>query len=440
MKNILIIGAGRSAVSLIKYLLDYASENNCFITVADVSLELAKESIINYNNCLALSFNVKDKKQREEQISHADIVVSMLPAFMHIDVARDCVRLGKHLVTASYVSESMLDLDKEARNSGVILLNEVGLDPGLDHMSAMKIIDEIKNKGGDITSFKSFCGGLVHPDYDNNPWNYKFTWNPRNVVLAGKGIAQYINKGKLKCIPYHKLFERIDIINFLDLGEFEAYPNRDSLSYRKSYGLENISTLLRGTLRKRGFCNSWNLFVQLGMTDDSYTIKECNSMSYRDFTNLFLNYSDKLSVEDKFCKYLSIDKNSDNFKKIDWLGLFSDNKIIIKNGTPAEILQAILEQKWSLDPGDKDMIIMKHEFEFIIKGEKKKLSSSLMVSGDNSKYTAMAKTVGIPVAIATKRILDGTINSSGVQIPTHKNIYVPVLDELKNYGINFIEE
>ncbi len=440
MKNILIIGAGRSAVSLIKYLLDYASENNCFITVADVSLELAKESIINYNNCLALSFNVKDKKQREEQISHADIVVSMLPAFMHIDVARDCVRLGKHLVTASYVSESMLDLDKEARNSGVILLNEVGLDPGLDHMSAMKIIDEIKNKGGDITSFKSFCGGLVHPDYDNNPWNYKFTWNPRNVVLAGKGIAQYINKGKLKCIPYHKLFERIDIINFLDLGDFEAYPNRDSLSYRKSYGLENISTLLRGTLRKRGFCNSWNLFVQLGMTDDSYTIKECNSMSYRDFTNLFLNYSDKLSVEDKFCKYLSIDKNSDNFKKIDWLGLFSDNKIIIKNGTPAEILQAILEQKWSLDPGDKDMIIMKHEFEFIIKGEKKKLSSSLMVSGDNSKYTAMAKTVGIPVAIATKRILDGTINSSGVQIPTHKNIYVPVLDELKNYGINFIEE
>ncbi len=440
MKKILVIGSGRSAVTLIKYLLDNTEGNNWQVTVADFSEELAKVAVANHSSGKAIFFNVTDDKQRQTEIENTDIVISMLPARMHITVAKACIRLGKNLVTASYVSKEIFALDEKAKNAGIILLNEIGLDPGIDHMSAMQVIDSIKENGGELTSFKSFCGGLVYPDYDTNPWHYKFTWNPRNVVLAGQGTAQYIKHGRYKYIPYHKLFERTEQMNILDAGEFEGYANRDSLNYRKAYGLEKIPTLFRGTLRRKGFCKSWNMFVQLGMTDDTYKVENAENMTYREFINLFFPFNNKCTVEKKFCDYLNISIDSDEFKKAQWLGVFSDTNIGMKDATPAQIFQKICEEKWTLGAEDKDMIVMQHQFEYVQNGEQKKLNSSLLVFGDDSRYTAMAKTVGLPVAIATKLILSGEIKSTGVKIPTTKDIYIPVLKELAENGINFIEE
>ncbi|MBC8510488.1 MAG: saccharopine dehydrogenase NADP-binding domain-containing protein [Cryomorphaceae bacterium] len=440
MKKILVIGAGRSAVTLIKYLLDNSAANNWLVTVADFSIELAEKAVANHKNGKAIFFNVTDEKQRKTEIGNADIVISMLPASLHITVAKDCISLVKNLVTASYVSPEIADLDEQAKQAGVLLLNEIGLDPGIDHMSAMQVIDEIKENGGDLTSFKSFCGGLVHPDYDNNPWNYKFTWNPRNVVLAGQGTAQYIKQGKYKYIPYTKLFERTEVMEVLDAGEFEGYANRDSLGYRAAYGLENIPTLFRGTLRRKGYCKAWNMFIQLGMTDDTYKVENSENLTYREFINLFFPYNNEFSVEQKFCSYLNLSQDSEEFRKIEWLGVFTDTIVGLKDASPAQILQKICEEKWTLDPEDKDMIVMQHQFEYVQNGEQKKLNSSLLVFGDDPRYTSMAKTVGLPVAIAAKLILTGKIKSTGVKIPTTKDIYIPVLKELEENGINFVEE
>ena len=440
MKNILVIGAGRSAVTLIKYLLDNSAVNNWKVIVADFSIELAEKAIDNHENGKAIFFNATDKRDREIEIGNSDIVISMLPASLHITVAKDCIRLKKNLVTASYVSAEISELDASAKQAGVLILNEIGLDPGIDHMSAMKIIDTIKETGGKLTSFKSFCGGLVHPDYDTNPWNYKFTWNPRNVVLAGQGTAQYIKEGKYKNIPYTKLFERTETMQVLGAGEFEGYANRDSLEYRSAYGLEDIPTIFRGTLRKKGYCKAWNMFVQLGMTDDTYKVKNSENLSYREYINLFLPYSNELSVEEKFCTYLDISNDSEEFKKVQWLGVFSDTSVELEDASPAQILQKICEEKWTLASEDKDMIVMQHQFEYMQNGKQKKLKSSLLVLGDDPRYTSMAKTVGLPVAIATKLILNGEIRSTGVKIPTTKDVYIPVLKELAENGIDFIEE
>lgn len=440
MKKILVIGAGRSAVTLIKYLLDNSAANNWLVTVADFSIELAEKAVANHENGKAIFFNVTDENQRKTEIGNADVVISMLPASLHITVAKDCISLIKNLVTASYVSPEIANLDEKAKQAGVLLLNEIGLDPGIDHMSAMQLIDSIKENGGELTSFKSFCGGLVHPDCDTNPWNYKFTWNPRNVVLAGQGTAQYIKQGKYKYIPYTKLFERTEVMEVLDAGEFEGYANRDSLGYRSSYGLEDIPTLFRGTLRRKGYCKAWNMFVQLGMTDDTYKIENSENLTYREFINLFFPYNNELSVEQKFCSYLNLSQDSEEFSKIEWLGVFTDTIVSLKDASPAQILQKICEEKWTLDPEDKDMIVMQHQFEYVQNGEQKKLNSSLLVFGDDPIYTSMAKTVGLPVAIAAKLILNGKINSTGVKIPTTKDIYIPVLKELEDNGVNFVEK
>jgi saccharopine dehydrogenase-like NADP-dependent oxidoreductase len=440
MKNILVIGAGKSAVTLINYLLNESAKNNWTVTVADYNLDLALKASNNHSNSRSIFFDVNDVNQRNKEIISSDIVVSMLPASMHILVARDCVNFKKDLVTASYVSDEILALDNQARENGVLLLNEIGLDPGIDHMSAMKVIDDLKSQGAEITSFKSFCGGLIHPNSDNNPWNYKFTWNPRNVILAGQGTAQYIVNDTYKYIPYHQLFKRTETLNILNAGVFEGYANRDSLSYRKSYGLEDISTMFRGTLRKKGFCRAWDIFIQLGMTSDDYKMIDSQSMKCSDFTNLFLPKNDKNSLEENFCDYLSIPLDSEDFKKIEWLGLFSDTIIGLDNLTPAQFLQKIAESKLSLDSNDKDMVVMQHQFEYLIDDSTNVLHSSLIVFGDNQINTAMAKTVGLPVAISVKLILSGAINSSGVKIPTSKDIYLPVLNELEDNGITFIEE
>ncbi|WP_439129764.1 saccharopine dehydrogenase family protein [Polaribacter sp.] len=441
MKNILIIGAGKSSSFLIKYLLEKSDQENLHLTIADISIENANKLIKNHKNASTIIFDVFNEKQRTSEIKKATIVISMLPAKLHIEVAKDCIKFGKNLVTASYVSPEMKALNKQVKEKGLIFMNEIGVDPGLDHMSAMQIIDKIRNKGGKMLLFESFTGGLVAPESDTNLWNYKFTWNPRNVVLAGQGgAAKFTQESTYKYIPYHKLFRRTEFLNIND-EKFEAYANRDSLKYRETYGLENIPTMYRGTIRRVGFSRAWNIFVQLGMTDDSYTIENSENMSYRDFVNLFLAYSPSDSVELKLRSYLKIDQDDIMWEKLLELDLFNPiKKIGIKNATPAKMLQKILEDSWTLQEKDKDMIVMQHLFGYEINGKKEQIESSLVVLGENQSYTAMSKTVGLPLAIATLKILKGQITKPGVQIPISKEVYEPILKELKSHGIEFIEK
>ena len=441
MRKILVIGAGRSASSLIRYLLENAAAESWQVVVADRSFDLAKAKVNGSEYAIAKELDITNALQRVREISNVDLVISMLPAHMHVPVANDCVALGKHMVSASYISDEMKELNDEAVNAGVILMNEIGVDPGIDHMSAMKILDEIRDLGGKINLFESFTGGLVAPESDNNPWNYKFTWNPRNVVMAGKGgAAKFIQNGAYKYIPYNKLFRRTERIDVEGYGRFEGYANRDSLSYRSVYGLDDIPTIYRGTLRKQRFCKSWDTFVQLGVTDDSYIIEDSEDMTNRQFINSFLSYNPNDSVELKLMQYLGLDQDSVIMEKLEWLGIFEETKIGLKEATPAQILQHILEQKWTLEEDDKDMIVMWHKFGYEINGELKGKESSMVVIGDDQTYTAMAKTVGLPVAIAAKLILNGVITTPGVHVPIKSEVYTPMLKELADYGIVFNEK
>ena len=442
MKNILIIGAGKSSSALIKYLLDKSEEEQLFLTIADIATDNANKLINNHKNAKAIVLDVFNKDNREQNIKKADLVISMLPARFHIDVAKDCIAFNKHMVTASYISDEMKALDKEAKEKGLVFMNEIGLDPGIDHMSAMQVIDRIKDSGAKMLLFESFCGGIVAPESDDNLWNYKFTWNPRNVVLAGQGgAAMFIQEGTYKYIPYHKLFRRTEFLKISDNGNFEAYANRDSLKYRSVYGLDDIPTMYRGTIRKVGFSRAWNIFVQLGMTDDSYTIEASENMSYRDFVNLFLAYSPSDSVELKLRSYLKIEQDDVMWAKLVELDLFNATKKIgLKDATPAKMLQKILEDSWTLKEDDKDMIVMQHLFGYELNGEQHQIESSFVVLGENQTYTAMSKTVGLPVGIAALKILKGEITTPGVQIPISKEVYKPILKELEEHGLKFIEK
>ena len=440
MKKILVIGAGLSSSYLIKYLLANAKNENWMVTVADQNIALAKQKIGKSKQGIALVFNINIKKEREDAIKNADLVVSLLPPTLHIIAAQDCITFKKNLVTASYVTPAMQNLHDDALKAGVLFLNEIGLDPGIDHLSAMELIHKIKKNGGEVTSFKSFCGGLVAPEFDNNPWNYKFTWNPRNVVLAGQATAQYLENSLIKFIPPNRIFDQTETVNITNYGAFESYANRDSLSYIVPYGLQNANTVLRGTLRKKGFSQSWNLLVKLGLTDDSFNIHNSATLTYRNLVASFLIGANNKNVEDSFCSFLNISKTSKDFKRVKWLGLFTNEDIGIENATPAQILQHLLQQKWFLEKTDLDMIVMKHEIEYILNNKKHKVNSSLIVKGEDKTYTAMAKTVGLPMAIACKLILQNKIKAKGVCLPITEEFYKPILAELNKFGVKFIEE
>ena len=442
MRTILIIGAGRSASSLIQYLLNKSVKENLHLVIGDLSLNLAQKKTNNHPNATAIALDIFDEDQRKKAIQIADIVISMLPAHLHIEIAKDCVIYKKHLVTASYVSDAMKELDAAAKENNLIFMNEIGLDPGVDHMSAMKVIDEIKDKGGKMLLFESFCGGLVAPESDTNLWNYKFTWAPRNVVLAGQGgVAKFIQEGAYKYIPYCNLFRRTEFLDVEGYGRFEGYSNRDSLKYRSVYGLDDVLTLYRGTIRKVGFSKAWNMFVQLGMTDDSYVMENSEKMSYRTFVNSFLPYHPTDSVEIKTRLILKIDQDDIMWDKLLELDLFNPNKKVgLKNATPAQILEKILTDSWTLQPEDKDMIVMYHKFGYELNGKKEQIDSKMVCIGDDQTYTAMAKTVGLPVAMVTLLILNGKIKTPGVQLPIRKEVYKPILKELEEYGVVFKEQ
>jgi saccharopine dehydrogenase-like NADP-dependent oxidoreductase len=441
MKNILIIGAGRSSSTLIRYLESKAQEFEWQLTVADQNMDLVSHKIGPFTR--ATSFDVFDSAKRDAEIEKADVVISMLPAKFHPVVAQACLRFSRSLITASYESEGMKGMDDEAKAKGVLLLNEMGLDPGIDHMSAMRILDRLKEQGHNLTSFESFTGGLVAPQSDDNPWHYKFSWAPMNVILAGQeGPAKFIQCGKYKYIPYTRLFRRTEFIDIEGYGRFEGYANRDSLKYIEKYNLHGIPTIYRGTLRRPGFSKAWDVFVQLGVTDNSYVMEESESLTHREFINSFLYYHPFDSVEGKLYRMMHIDQDSEIVHMLEWLGIFSNEKVGIKNATPAQVLQHILGKKWKLKSHDKDMIVMWHKISYRERGSGNEvdLTSSLAVTGEDTIHTAMSKTVGLPLGIAAKLYLTGQIRLTGTHIPTCKEIYEPVLHELEEHGIRFNEK
>ena len=439
MKNILLLGAGRSASTLIDYLLKLCKEKTWSLAIGDVDPELAIKKA--QGQARAFKFDVSDEEQLIDEIGKSDLVISMIPARFHQLVADACLAEGKHMVSASYVTQEMRDMDDEVKEKGLIFLNECGLDPGIDHMSAMAVIDRIRANNYELIGFESFTGGLLAPNTNDNPWQYKFTWNPRNVVTAGQGYVKFIQHGRYKYIPYQRLFRRTEVVHIPGYGYFEGYANRDSLLYLDVYNLRGIKTLYRGTLRRPGYCKAWDVFVQLGATDDSYKIEDVEAMTHRQFINNFLFYNPGDSIELKLAHYLNLDMESEEMHKLKWLGMFSDEPVGLKEGTPAQILEHILKKKWTLTEEDNDMIVMWHKFKYIDDTGKEIEEHSTMVStGEDPIHTAMSKTVGLPLGIATKLILEGKITTAGMQIPIHKEIYEPILAELKEFGFDFIEE
>ncbi|MBL7859292.1 MAG: saccharopine dehydrogenase NADP-binding domain-containing protein [Cyclobacteriaceae bacterium] len=441
MKTILVLGAGRSSSSLIAYLLEQAGQQEWKIMVGDIAEEAARERVHDHHRGTAILFDIADETASTKTIAEADVVISLLPAHLHPLVAHHCLKLNKHLLNASYVSEEMKALHAEAHAKGLLFMNECGLDPGIDHMSAMHVMDTIRAEGGKIISFESFTGGLIAPETDpENSWRYKFTWNPRNVVMAGQGTAKFLKRGQYKYIPYQQLFSRTTPVHVEGLGDYEGYANRDSLKYIEMYGLHGIQTMVRGTLRNQGYCSAWNIFVQLGCCDDTYIMEGVDTMTHRDFINAFLDFDTHKSVEEKLCAQLKLDARGAEIQKLSWSGFFDKERIGLSTGTPAQILEHILNKKWKLQETDRDQIVMWHRFVYEIGIHQKEIQATLVATGDDAVHTAMAKTVGLPLGIAAKLLLQGKIQQRGVVVPMQKEIYNPILQELKTRGIALTEK
>ena len=430
MKKILVFGAGKSATCLINYFCSECEENGWMLVVCDANLQLAQSKINHCKRAQAVSIDVSNEEQRIGLIKEADIVISMLPPHLHFLAAQDCLAFSKHLLTASYIDAGIKKLSKEINEKGLIFLCEMGLDPGIDHMSAMKIFDRVKKQGGKIISFRSHCGGLVSPESDDNPWHYKITWNPGNIVMAGSSGAVYKLNGMITEIPYHNIFRDCNMIDVPELFPLAWYPNRDSLTYIDTYGLHNVETFIRTTLRHDSFCRGWNRIVNYGLTDldDHEEIK-----NYKTYDEWFIGKSHKRKIV--------IDSNQSEFdEQANYLGLRSNDLIESSLENSASLLQKILEKKLAMQPHDKDMIVMLHEIGFEIKGEKKEIRTCLIVKGEDQQHTAMAKTVGLPLGIAAKLILEDKIQLRGLHIPVASEIYEPVLAELEVHQIKFNEE
>ena len=420
MRKILIIGAGKSSISLIDYLVEHASKENWELTVADITKELALQKTKGRAHTQATAIDIKNDQSRRELIQTFDIVISMLPAMFHSIIAHDCLELGKNLVTPSYISPAMKEMDEAVRSKGLIFMNEMGLDPGIDHMSAMQIIDHLKAEGKEIISFRSHCGGLVAPESDTNEWHYKFSWNPRNVILAGQGDGgiKWKEDGEIQEIGYHDLFSNTSMIGLTNQGMYDSYPNRDSLKYITEYGLENVDTIYRGTLRVPPFCEAWDCLVQLGLTSPS---GNC----------IFV-------TKEEAIEQLDLSERPEILFMLEEIGVFDAANFPL-HVPPAESLQKLLENKWKMEPNDRDLVVMVHEIDYNDGDAVKHIQSSLYLTGEDGEHTAMALTVGLPLAIVTKLILNGQIKQRGVLMPKHKEIYEPVMKELEEYGVKFKE-
>ena len=422
LKTILLLGAGKSATVLIDYLLKESETNKWKFIIADANKEQILLKTDNSRFAEAVQIDITNDKEREKIIQSVHVVISMMPPALHFLVAKDCVEYRKHLLTASYLDNNIKSLRDEIVQRKLLFLCEIGLDPGIDHMSAMKIIDGIKAKGGNIRSFKSHCGGLVAPESDDNPWHYKISWNPRNVVMAGKGGAEYKLNNCLHHKGYGELFKNCSQINIEGLGNLAVYPNRDSLSYIPVYKLDKVDTFIRTTLRYPSFCESWYAIVQAGLTNE---VDEINTSG--------LTFA-------KWSAAIIAFVNDSNKLMLQFLGLFDETLIPASAKSSADVLQYLLETNLAMQPTDKDMIVMLHEIEYAVSGKIIKIESNLIVKGEDSLRTAMAKTVGLPLGIAAKLILNGNIQLTGLHIPITKEIYEPLLKELEINGIKFTEK
>lgn len=429
MKKILLFGAGKSATCLIDYLIEQASENQWKVIVADEDFELAKQKTAFSIHARPVQADVRNDEDRNTLIEQSDIVISLLPPFLHSIVAKNCVLAGRHLLTASYMDEEIKKMGSEVSDKGLLFLCEMGLDPGIDHMSAMQLIHRIRAEGGEIHTFYSHCGGLVSPESDDNPLHYKISWNPRNVVIAGKDGATYRVNNEVQQQPYYRLFDPTRVTAIAGYGDLAWYPNRNSLPYISLYGLEESRTFVRTTLRHPDFCSAWKKLIELKLTDEVVQYNT-RGLTYGDFFKTHLSkhqLTENISVEDKEWFALS------------YLGFFEDMMIGDGVYTAADMLQKAMEKKLKLQPEDKDMVIMQHEIEYKLEQCYKKRMCTLIVKGENSVKTAMAKTVGLPLGIAASLLLQKKITLTGLHIPTPSEIYQPVLSELQKEGIIFKE-
>jgi saccharopine dehydrogenase-like NADP-dependent oxidoreductase len=443
--RLLLLGAGRSASALIEYLLAQAPAEKWFLTVADAQpAHLAPVLAAHSEFTRPVAFDVHNAAQLDALVSQADLVISMLPAAFHPAVARACLRHGRHLATASYVSPEISALHKEAAAAGLVFLMECGLDPGLDHASAMQTIDGLHAAGARITSFKSYCGGLVAPESEGaNPWRYKFSWNPRNVVLAGQGgPAQYLENGELKAISYPELFARAEVLAVPGHGHFEGYANRDSLGYQQVYGLADVQTMLRGTLRRPGYCGAWQVLVALGLTDDTQPLGNAATLPWQALVASRLPQpAAPAEAATQLVAQLRLDPHGPELERLAWLDIFGERPVGLANATPAQLLEHLLIEKWALGPHDRDQVVMQHQFAYELQGERRRRTASLVVTGTDATHTAMAQTVGLPLGMAVRRLVRGEVVGRGVVIPTSSDLYEPILAELAaDYGLAFQEE
>lgn len=432
--NILIFGAGRSAYYTIAYLLERGIEKGWEIAIADSSQENLDHLTQGFPNAMTYLADVHDETQRQSLIGGQHLVISLLPARFHILVAEDCLRFGVHLITPSYLTPDIQAMEGAVRGRSLIFLNELGLDPGIDHMSAVAIIERLKSQGAQIHSFKSYCGGLIARGSDTNPWHYKISWNPYNIIRAGKdgGLAHIA--GQSKYIPYTRLFRETEKFTIAE-DRFEGYLNRNSEQYAGPYGLRDADTFVRGTLRYDGFCEAWNVLVGLGITNDTLPL-DLSGKQWEDFIEMFLPEGKDLKHRVEAALGYTISHEA--AEAFAWLG----DRIRVAppaSATPAEALQVMLEEKWHMGGADKDRVVMIHEFGYSRQGKDYRLQSWMDLEGENATQTAMAKTVGLPLALAAELIADGKIRSRGVLMPTVKEIYAPIMDRLGDFGIRFEE-
>ncbi len=445
MKRIVVLGAGQSAPYLIHYLLEHAAEQDWFVTVGDLDQELAQERVGHSERAEAVYFDVNDAELRETHIEASDVVICMMPPIYLSILASDCVRLKKPMISVSYRSAEIRDLDRDAQRHGVLLLCEMGLDPGIDHMSAMRLIHRVQDDGGRIVAFCSYGSGVPAPDQEMNPLRYFITWNPRNVVMAGEAGAQYLENGRIKLTPYHRVFDRTWPVEVNGLGTFEAYANRDSLSYMKLFGLDHVHTMIRGTLRYPGWSETWSAIVHLGLPNETLRIPDLARRSPKEVVEMFLplNISgESVDIEDRVARTLGISRTGRVMDNLRWLGLFDSTPCGCPGETSARMMECILKNKLPLGAGQRDMVILKHQLDIEYEDERpaERIVSTMIVKGEIDGFTAMSKTVGMPAAIVAKLILQDKLNLIGSQIPTHPSIYEPVLAELEQEGISFVEE
>ncbi len=437
MHTILVAGAGKSSTVLIQYLLTHARKNKWTVIVADGDANSIAEKIQEHPCAEAAVIDITKNSDREPLVKRADIVISLMPPHLHIYLAKDCLKYKKCLITSSYASEEMQQLDKAAREAGLMFMNEMGLDPGIDHMTLSKIINSIHRVAGSIYSIKSYCGGLVAPESDNNPWHYKFSWNPKNIITAGVGGAKFLSNGKEVDVPYEKIFDHNKKIKVDGLGMLAYYPNRDSMKYLETYNIPDIKTFMRATLRYPAFCAGWDAFIALGLTSQTDEFVK-TGQTYTTWLMAKSGCTDKSKLQQHLTEKLKLEKDSKVISLFQWMGFFDDLPLTPGTSSSGEILLKMLLERWNMASAEKDMVVMQHEVEYMHKGRKSKLISSMTLKGESRDKSAMAKTVGLPMGILARLILTEKITPPpGVVIPNMQSVYKPVLTELAQYGIEF---